>query len=120
MRLPVALICLLLASTTLAAPVLYGHLPKEEVDAISATVRAATAEPIGSITRVITKEPIPGSMPFRTLLVSKSGKQRITMYERTDLVSVHTGNGDRGIGAAYTVQKTAGRWKIVHKGHWIR
>jgi hypothetical protein len=120
MRVLATLLSLCLVSPVLARPSIYGRIPEQDVKEICAVVRAVTPEPIGAITTLCTTEHVPESIPYKTIEISRTGTRQVIMYERTDFVSVQTGTRDKGSGASYQVQKLAGKWKIIHKGHWIR
>ena len=87
------LLWLYLCSSILADPMAStnGALPRQDIQEICAVVRAATSDPIDSITQLSANEHVPGSVPYETVKYSKDGTKRITMYQRTDLVTVLTG-----------------------------
>jgi hypothetical protein len=120
MRRCLAVLACLICSVALADPPVRAHISREDVQQICFVVSRATREPITSISAQTSARPVPGAIPYDAFEGSSRSIKRVTRYERTDLVSVHTGDFRRGVGDVYDVQKIGNTWKIVGKGIWIR
>jgi hypothetical protein len=110
----------LAASETITA-----HLSPRDVEAIRTAVRAATREPLLQVAPVLSHKPIRGCIPVKRFVgrPDMHGDVRfkwVTLYERTDQVSVLTGTPRAVSGGSYTLQKTGARWKIVSRDLWLQ
>ena len=121
----VSIIAALVAVTPLiASESVRVHVSPRDVEAIRATVRAATRESVLWIDPIFVPQSGPGAIPV-TRLVSHPRSdgdvrfKRVTLYERTDQVSVLTGALSAGSGGSYVLQKRGSRWKIIKRGLWM-
>ena len=122
---PLIVIATLAAITSLsAAESIRVHVSLRDLEAVRGTVRAATREPVLYIDSIIEPKPVAGSIPVQRLVSHPRGDgdvrfKSVTLYERTDQVSVLTGTKRAVSGGSFLLQKFGSRWKIVSHGTWL-
>lgn len=107
-----------------ASDVVRARVLQRDVEAIRAMIRTATREPLLFVDPIFVPKPVPGSIPVQRLSGRPDARgkvrfKRITLYERTDQVSVLTGTFSAGSGGSYVLQKVGPRWKILSRGIWM-
>ena len=125
MRTLTAIMLVLIARCASAAPEVIAPVSKQDVAQISYAVRAATRAPLVLITPVFETKPVPGAIPRKTVELRSIGRGRVSniptiRYERTDRVSVTTGDTRKHKGDVYLLERSAAKWRIIHKSEWIR
>jgi hypothetical protein len=115
---------LLAVAPAAASDIVRARVSQRDVEAIRATMRTATREPLLFVDPIYVPQPVPGSIPVPRLSGRPDARgkvrfRRITLYERTDQVSVMTGTLSAGSGGSYVLQKVGARWKILSRGIWM-
>ena len=107
------LVALLVGCRPLANdPKVDAPISPEDVQEISAVVRAATSEPISQISEVTTEAYIPGVTPRQVVSSGKDGTHETTMYPCPDRVWVFT-QPAQGSPLWFDIHKKDDKWTIV-------
>ena len=120
MRAPLLVVLLtLVAPAVFAQPLVTAQISSDDIQQICKVIAAMTAEPVKTISPVITEEYAPGAIPQPgTHIPAKGTPSSITLYARIDRVWVRTGYKDKSTGGWYDLQKLKDAWKIVRKSSW--
>jgi hypothetical protein len=122
---PLIVIATVAALTSLsAAEGIRVHVSPRDLEAIRATVGAASREPVLYIDAVIEPKRVAGSIPVQRFVSRPRGNgdvrfESVTLYERTDQVTVLTGTKRAVSGGSFLLRKSGSRWKIVSHGTWL-
>lgn len=123
MRTLTVIIIVLIAQCATAAPEISARVSKPDIAEISSIVRAATREPLLSIDPVYESKPVAHAIRRSTVEARiERGKVvniPVFTYERTDRVSVTTGDRRNLTGGGFLLQRAGTKWRIVREGGWI-
>jgi hypothetical protein len=90
-----------------------------DVQQICKLVATATSDPVGSISGVLTSEPLAGAVPRASFHFAENGTRvPSTSYERADLVWAITSR-KKTLPTMYKLEKSAHGWKIISKKQMV-